>query len=60
MTFNVKVEITQLQSKIDMLTNLIELNRKEQTEMNKEKLKMKQSIMKRKEELYNLVKVKYW
>ncbi|VVC44037.1 Hypothetical protein CINCED_3A009069 [Cinara cedri] len=54
MVFNVKIEITQLQSKIDLLTNQLHLNRKEQMELSKEELRMKESIMKNKEESYNL------
>lgn len=57
MTFNVKTEIAQLHTRIDLLTNQLNLNRKEQTELRKEEFRMKQSIMKSKEESYNLVNI---
>lgn len=55
MTFNVKNEIKQLQTKIDLMTNLLEQNRNKQIILRKEESKKKQLIMEKKEVSYKLV-----
>lgn len=55
LTFNVKNEIKQLLSKMDLLKNELELCHNKQIIMRKEETKSKQSIMEKKEVLYTLV-----
>jgi len=57
MTFNVKNDIKQLQSKIDLLTNQLEQSRSKQIMLNKEETKLKKLIMEKKEMSYNLVSI---
>lgn len=55
MLFNVKNEIKQIQSKIDLLINQLEISRNEQIMMSKEESKIKKLIMSKTENLYHLV-----
>lgn len=56
MTLNVKNEIKQVQGKIDLLTNQLELSRSNQTTLSKKESKLKKLVMDKKEDLYNLVR----
>ncbi|VVC43706.1 Hypothetical protein CINCED_3A017141 [Cinara cedri] len=53
-TFHVQNEIKQLQTKIDLMNNLLEQNRNKQIMLRKEESKTKQLIMEKKEVSYNL------
>lgn len=55
LTFNVKNEIKQLISKIDILKNELDRCHNKQIMLSKEETKLKQSIMEKKEVLYSLV-----
>jgi len=55
-TFDVKDEMKQLQTKIDLLTNQLEWGRNKQFTLSQEESKTKQLIMEKKEFFYNLVK----
>lgn len=57
MTFNVKNEIKQVQSKIDLLKNQLEQGRSKQMMLCKDESKLKKLVMDRKENLYNLVRI---
>lgn len=57
MTFNVKNEIKQAQSKIDLLKNQLELSRSKQIMLCKDESKLKKLVMDRKENLYKLVRI---
>lgn len=50
-----KNEIKQLQTKIDLMTNLLEQSRNKQIMLRKEETKTKQLIMEKNEVSYNLV-----
>lgn len=54
-TLNVKNETKQIQSKINLMNHQLERNRNKQSAFNKEESKLRQLIMEKKEELYNLV-----
>jgi len=54
-TFDVKNEIKQLKSKIDLMTNQLEWDQNKQYALNQEASKMKHLIMEKKDHLYNLV-----
>jgi len=55
-TFDVKDEMKQLQTKIDLLTNQLEWGRNKQFTLSQEESKTKQLIMEKKEFFYNLVR----
>lgn len=55
--FNVKNEIKQIKTKIELLTIQLERSRNEQIVMGKEESKMKKLIMAKTEDLYHLVKI---
>lgn len=54
--FNVKNEVKQYKGTIDLLTNQIKQSRSKQFALSKEETKLKQKIMEKKENLYNLVR----
>lgn len=54
--FNVKNEVKELKGTIDLLTNQIKQSRSKQFALSKEETKLKQIIMEKKENLYNLVR----
>lgn len=55
MIFNVKNELKQIQSKIELLTIQVERSRNEQIMMSKEESRIKKLIMGKTEDLYHLV-----
>lgn len=55
MTYNVKNEIKQLQTKVDLLTNQLDQGRNNQIKLSKEESKIKKLIIENKETVYNLV-----
>lgn len=57
LTYNVKNEIKQYQSKIDLLNNQLEQNRSKQIALSIEETKSKQLIMQKKEVVYDLVRI---
>lgn len=56
LTYNVKNEVKQYQSKIDLLNNQLEQSRSKQIALGVEETKLKQLIMQKKEVVYDLVR----
>lgn len=57
MTYNIKNEIKQFQTKVDLLTNQLDQSRNNQIKLSKEESKTKKLIMENKETVYNLVSI---
>lgn len=57
LTYNVKNEIKQYQSKIDLLNNQLEQSRSKQIALSVEETKAKQLVMQKKEVVYDLVRI---